>query len=141
MYILKYLLYVLEHKWNVFKVAVSKGMFIHAFTHDLSKLSGSEFLPYAKYFYKNKINHKHEFEMAWRHHYYNNPHHWQYWLSRDEKKEPAEIPYKYIKQMVVDWEAMSLKFGDTAKDYYLKNKNDIKLTNSTRIILENELEI
>jgi hypothetical protein len=43
--------------------------------------------------------------------------------------------------MVVDWEAMSLKFGDTAKEYYLNNKEKIKLTDKTRTILENELEI
>jgi hypothetical protein len=139
MYILKYLLYVLEHKWNVFKIAMGKGMFVHAFTHDLSKLTGSEFWAYAGYFYKDKEKYKHRFEMAWRHHYYNNPHHWNHWI--DPQGKPMEIPLKYIQQMVVDWEAMSLKFGDTAKEYYLNNKEKIKLTDKTRTILENELEI
>lgn len=139
MYKLKYLLYILEHKWNVFKVAVSKGMFIHALTHDLSKFSISEFLPYARYFYKDKIVYKSQFERAWKHHYKNNKHHWNYWL--DEYGNPKEMPLKYINQMVVDWEAMALKFGDTAQDYYLKNKENIKLTNNTREILENKLKL
>lgn len=46
-----YLLYVLEHKKNVFKVCWKRGMYLHAFTHDLSKFLPSEFFPYAERFY------------------------------------------------------------------------------------------
>ena len=139
MYILKYLLYVLEHKWNVFKVAMSKGMFFHAFTHDLSKFTKEEFIPYAKYFYKDKEKYENEFQIAWMHHYRNNFHHWQFWLNRDG--EPTEMPLKYINQMIVDWEAMSLKFGDSAREYYIKNKEDIKLAKNTRAVLESKLKV
>jgi hypothetical protein len=48
---LKYLLYVLEHKWNVGIECLKMGMPLHALTHDLSKFRPSEFIPYAKYFY------------------------------------------------------------------------------------------
>jgi hypothetical protein len=139
MYILDYLKYLIEHKKNVFKTAWKRGLYIHAFTHDLSKFSGSEFLPYAKYFYKDKEKYKHDFEMAWRHHYYKNHHHWQHWL--DEKGEPTNIPDKYLKQMIADWEGMSLKFGDNAKAYYLRKKDEIKLTTDTRFRLEKLLGI
>ena len=139
MYILDYFKYVIEHKKNVFKMAWKRGLYIHAFTHDLSKFGGSEFLPYAKYFYKDKDKYKHEFKMAWRHHYLNNPHHWQYWL--DKNRKPREIPNKYLKQMIVDWEGMALKFGDTSQNYYLLNYNKIKLTDGTRMELEFELRL
>lgn len=137
MYLLKYLFYVLEHKWNVFKISIRKGYYWHALTHDLSKFSGSEFWSYAGYFYKDKEKYKHRFEMAWRHHYFNNKHHCQHWLNI--KGEPMDIPDKYIEQMIIDWEAMGLKFGDTAKEYYLDNKEDILLSPRTRINLELKL--
>jgi hypothetical protein len=140
---LRYLLYVIEHKWNVFKVAVSKGMFIHAILHDMSKLSGGEFTQYANYFFKENPTEqdKQAFERAWRHHYFNNKHHWQYWTSRDEEDVPIDIPSKYIRQMVVDWTAMGIKFGDTAQEYYLDNYNEIELTEKTRYKLEWYLEL
>lgn len=53
---IKYLLYVLEHKKNVFKTCWNKGLYLHAFTHDLSKFRPSEFIPYARYFYDESIN-------------------------------------------------------------------------------------
>ncbi|MCF8002324.1 MAG: DUF5662 family protein [Halanaerobiales bacterium] len=137
MYLIKYLLYILEHKWNVFKVAIKKGHYLHALTHDISKFSGSEFWAYAAYFYKDKEKYKHQFEMAWRHHYFNNKHHWQHWIDREGK--PIEIPDQYIEQMIIDWEAMGLKFGGTAKKYYLNNKDKIKLAPKTRINLEIKL--
>jgi len=137
MYILDYFKYVIEHKKNVFKTAWKRGLYIHAFTHDLSKFSGSEFLPYAKYFYKDKEKYKYDFEMAWRHHYYNNPHHWQHWL--DENDKPTNIPHKHIEEMIADWEGMALKFGDSAQNYYLSNYKKIKLTDTTRMTVEFEL--
>ena len=139
MYILEYFKYVIEHKKNVFKTAWKRRLYIHAFTHDLSKFGGSEFLPYAKYFYKDKEKYKYDFEMAWRHHYFNNPHHWQYWF--DVNDEPITISDKYIQQMIADWEGMALKFGDSAKSYYLKNKDKIKLTHITRVKVEKILGV
>ena len=38
-----------------------------------------------------------------------------------ELEEPEDIPSKYIKQMVCDWEAMPIKFGGTPQEYYLEN--------------------
>lgn len=33
------------------KLAGKRGLYLHAFTHDLSKFLPSEFIPYAKWFY------------------------------------------------------------------------------------------
>lgn len=140
---LKYLVYVLEHKWNVFRVAVKRKMFLHALTHDLSKLSGSEFIPYANYFYKDDPTKedKLRFRMAWRHHYLNNPHHWQYWTTRTVENIPVDMPEKHVKEMLVDWDAMGLKFNDSAAEYYLDNKDKIIVTENTRKLIEKYLEM
>jgi hypothetical protein len=85
----KYFKYVLEHKKNVFiecmnmakeywnepyfkkqNRKIARELFVHAFTHDLSKFLPCEFIPYARYFHKkNKtLKTKDDFENAWEHH-------------------------------------------------------------------------
>jgi len=142
-----YLLYVLEHKKNVFIECWKEGLYFHAFTHDLSKFSIKEFFPYARWFYGKhgirckednlyKDENKMDFEKAWQHHKDHNKHHWDYWYERDLK-----MPTKYIKQMICDWQAMSRKFGGTAQAYYLKNYKNIKLDYNSRMELEHILGI
>ena len=149
----KYLLYVLEHKKNVFKACWKRKLYSHAIMHDMSKFSPNEFFAYAQYFYGNfgvknqcpakwtvpkccKV--KEDFDEAWKHHYTNNPHHWEYWLQTGVL-EP--IPEKYLRQMIADWEGMALKFGDTAQQYYLNHYKEIKLEYNTRVLLEYLLDI
>jgi hypothetical protein len=149
-----YFKYVLEHKKNVFKTCWQRKLYLHAFTHDLSKFSPKEFFAYADWFYgdlgiKNKCpakwadkNHckvKENFDKAWEHHYKNNPHHWEYWL--DQNGKPQFIPPLYREQMIADWEGMALKFGDTAQSYYLKNYKKINLEYGTRVLLELALDL
>lgn len=85
----------------------------------------------------NRKNFQNAHWTEWRHHYYNNPHHWQHWL--DENDKPTNIPHKHIEEMIVDWEGMALKFGDSAQNYYLSNYKKIKLTDTTRMTAEFEL--
>lgn len=150
--------YILEHKKNVFIECIKlskelKGknklnIIIHAFTHDLSKLSFKEFKPYTMKFFGGKhlsrqflelmsledkcisqeeVNEN--FNIAWEHHYKNNKHHWNYWIGQD-------MPYKYIIQMICDWKGMSRKFGDTAQEFYLKNYKKMDLSWRTRMDIE-----
>lgn len=154
----EYFKYVMEHKKNVFLVCrQQKGMFWHGVFHDLSKFHPKEFKAYANYFYgewgvkiekayPDKENYTNgqsclsrsylacyrAFDDAWMHHYTHNKHHWNYWIGRD-------MPEKYIRQMVCDWKAMSIKFGDTAQAFYIKNYNKMDLTWQTRINVEYEL--
>jgi len=156
----EYLKYILEHKKNVFVECWKEGMYTHAFSHDLSKFSLKEFRAYADYFhtglgvkYKPENSdftmqeiidaeirvhkrYKDEFKKAWQHHKDNNKHHWNYWY---ERKLP--MPYKYIKQMICDWKATGVKFGDTARDYYTNNYDKIKLDGKARRILNYELTV
>ena len=142
----EYLKYVLEHKKNVFIECWEEGLYIHAFTHDLSKFSPKEFFPYARWFYGEngvkckedniyKDENKMDFLNAWQHHKDKNKHHWNYWSERDLK-----MPKKYITQMICDWKAMSRKFGDTAQEFYLSKRDDIELHEESRVELEKQLK-
>ena len=148
-----YLKYVLEHKKNVFLECWSDGLYIHAFTHDMSKFSPCEFFSYANYFYgehgklfnggfvwefKEHEKAENEFNYGWLHHQRKNKHHWDYWV--DSKGNALQMPNKYIKQMICDWKAMSRKFGDTATDFYLNSKHKMILHSKTIEILESMLK-
>lgn len=86
--------------------------------HDLTKFSAEEFTQYRNKFFPvfqyNQI--QQDFNKAWEHHYTNNTHHW----------ESATTELDVI-HMVIDWVAMSYKFGGTAQSYYEANKHKIKL--------------
>lgn len=150
---IKYFFYVIEHKINVGIECCKVGLYWHAITHDLSKFRLSEFIPYAKYFYGGK-NNKEEFEVAWKLHYHRNKHHWDYWtyFGQDDdskyggpffcppiKQFPRPMPIKYVRQMLCDWMGMGRKFGDTAQEFYEKNKSKMILHSETIELIENEL--
>ncbi len=142
-----YLNYIENHIWNVQKAwnllkQKCKDMrFIHddwyfnsinnlIENHDLSKLSEFEFIQYRKRFFPTEkekeigIDVK-IFEKAWEHHKENNPHHWENW-TKQKFKNPYEWEIHCV-CMVCDWIGMSFEFGDSAQEYYEKNKNKIEL--------------
>lgn len=91
--------------------------------HDVSKLSEYEFVQYRKDFYQANNESKFDMAEAWEHHKKENPHHWETWSSMKWGNNPTwEV---HCVHMVLDWIAMGYKFGDTARDYYLKNKERI----------------
>lgn len=104
-----------DHCWHIIDQEVK--------SHDLSKLSAEEFTQYRQFFYPcdGEEKNKDLFKEAWEHHKENNIHHWQSWT----KKHPNEEVF--LVMMLVDWVAMGFEFGDTAKSYYEKNKDEIKL--------------
>ena len=92
-------------------------------THDMSKLSAEEFVPYRQKFYginKEKIV---GFKEACNHHIQHNPHHWENWTTKT-CYHPYE-PEIHLVHMICDWMAMGKTYNDTAKEYYEKNKNNI----------------
>ena len=135
---IKYFLYICEHKKNVFIECWKSGLYIHAFTHDLSKFLPSEFFYYADMFFSN-IHVKEDFEKAWLLHQHRNKHHWDYWVNSDGKA--IQMPVKYIIQMLCDWDGMGRKFGDTGKDFYIKNQHKMKLHNNTIVTINEIYEI
>jgi hypothetical protein len=94
--------------------------------HDLSKYSPEEFEPYRQYFYpcKGESSDHDAFDAAWKRHYENNPHHWEYWVGRPDGGLYQSLCYT---EMVLDWTAMGYRFGGTALEYYEKHKAEIQI--------------
>lgn len=132
---LKYLKYVLEHKWYVFLESCAMGIPIKGIFHDMSKLTKEEFIPYANYFYGDKEDKdEEEFEKAWQIHLKRNPHHPEHWVGKSES-----MPTPVAKEMVCDLRAMSRKFGGSAEQYYINNYFKWEMTCRTRVKIEQAL--
>lgn len=165
---LKYLSYVVRHKWFVLLECLKYGLVWQGLVHDFSKFRPSEWKPYVDYFHmtdeeKNEetmeafrlykiveaapFGHfaRERFHVAWLHHQKRNPHHWQYWvITMDTGKTFAlEMPDKYAKEMLCDWRGAgrALHGKDETKSWYLKNRDNMNLRMSTRQWVEKELGI
>ena len=94
--------------------------------HDESKLSAQEFTQYRNYFCpaENEEKDQEAFLSAWEHHKEHNEHHWQNWTVKHGTNMYADA---FLVMNIVDWVAMGFEFGDTASDYYEKNKDEIKM--------------
>jgi hypothetical protein len=146
-----YARYVLRHKWYVFKARDITGVSLwRALTHDLSKFTLAEWMPYARCFYDRCGNSQYEqtaeFDHAWNLHQKRNMHHWQAWvLIRDGLAEggPLEMPEKYVREMVADWigASMACTGKNVAKTWYLENKDNMQLHPMTRVLVEYILEV
>lgn len=117
--------------------------------HDKSKYSDEEYDAYGEYFYGDKkdVAHKDdiEFKYAWLHHQHNNPHHWQYWVLKEDDSrelEALEMPIEYVQEMICDWLSFSLKKGDLSEieKWYKDNKPKQILHENTRKLVEEYLE-
>jgi hypothetical protein len=162
---LKYLKYVLRHKYFVLIECLKYGLIWQGIIHDWTKFCPSEWQPYVEYFYGDK--NKKDFDIAWNHHQKRHPHHWQYWLLREDnpradftmwwfglqtKKEAVlyhffnilPMPDRYRKEMIADWRGTVIAQGKTREStgkWYLKNKENIFLHPDTEKWVEEELEI
>jgi len=94
--------------------------------HDLSKFSKEEFTQYRDTFFPVSDADKGncDFDLAWENHKEENHHH----------HENAEN-FLDIVHMVVDWTAMGYKFGDTAQQYYERNRDKISLADDHRVFM------
>lgn len=118
---IKYLRYVIRHKWFVFRAGLKLRVpVVSLILHDWTKFLPIEWTPYVDYFYGNypKLSEIHgdmrnqftrthevvkgEFDRAWNHHQKANMHHWQYWLltndqpSKDYKLVAADAMHDAI---------------------------------------------
>lgn len=161
---LKYLRYLIRHKWFVFVAGLRMGVPLwRLLVHDWSKFLPSEWIPYAQNFYwphEKKNNESLEafrlyglceaapfghfvsdrFQIAWNHHQKRQPHHWQYWLITMDSGEtfPLPMPEVFAREMVADW--MGAGRAITGKWevelWYTKNRDRIKLRDETRELVE-----
>ena len=91
--------------------------------HDESKLSRYEFVQYRQFFYPTSYEEKDKklMEQGWAYHLEHNRHHWQNWT----RFYPNTV--EFFIEYICDWMAMGYEFGDTAQEYYEKNKDKIFL--------------
>jgi hypothetical protein len=103
--------------------------------HDISKLSENEFEGYRQFFYpcKGEEPDKDLLNKAWLHHIHNNDHHWEHWVICGINDNAIEMPFECIFEMLLDWAAMSIKFDDSPRQFYEKNK-------STMLFHENSIK-
>ncbi len=85
-------------------------------SHDLSKFSANEFVQYRMNFFPidDKEKEKSNFLEAFEHHKEHNHHHWE-----------SSKTYVDFIHMLIDWQAMTYKFGGSIREFYEKNKNKI----------------
>lgn len=164
---LKYLKYVLRHKWFVFiacrqcKVGLWQSLI-----HDWHKFLPSEWIAYAENFYgshfkwsethgdaRNFLSYKDSkewwssrFDFAWNAHQKRGKHHWQYWIlindSSEPKQQALQMPRKYYTEMVADWwgAGRAITGHWDAFTWYQKNRHNIILHPETRVAVEAMLE-
>lgn len=151
----RYLVYVLRHKWFVLGWCIRYGIPWAGITHDLSKFSPAEWGPYVDKFYggpwpeENPPGIKYEigdlytqtwvdtrFDEAWNHHQKHNPHHWQYWILREDggTLKVLDIPHRYRLEMLADWRGagMAITGRDDTRGWYERNREKMILHPNTR---------
>lgn len=109
---LRYLSYVLRHKWFVLVAGLRVGAPLwRLLIHDWSKLTPSEWRPYVLSFYgpwgyaERPPEVVEAFDRAWLHHQHANPHHWQHWVLREDSGDTKvlRMPEHFVREMVADW--------------------------------------
>lgn len=158
---LKYLSYVLRHKWFVMLECWKRGLYWRGFVHDLTKFLPCEWNPYVDYFYGKKgddvtkgrtkdgvykpDNRPKAFDYAWLHHQKFNKHHWQYWILIKDQEEPLVLPMpdKYVIEMLCDWRGAGRAQGNVESDswietkmWYERNRTNMQLHPFTRDYVE-----
>lgn len=108
--------------------------------HDSSKYAKEEWTAYLDYFYPGSGKSQDEidlnFKYAWLHHQHCNPHHWQYWLLKEDesdKIEALDMPIEHVLCMLCDWH--SFRYVDNSKttqQWYDENKSKMILSDKTR---------
>lgn len=148
---LKYLSYVLRHKWFVFRAGLKTGAPLwRLIKHDASKFKHDEWVAYRDFFNSEKTPAvKQAFADAFRLHCKRNDHHWQHWqvinppFTIGGRNVESTGPFDYvlampddaIKEMVADWMGAGRAITgdwDDIFSWYDKTKNKQTMTASTR---------
>lgn len=147
----KYLSYVLRHKWFVFVAGLRTGAPIgRLIIHDWSKFTPTEWGPYVRQFFNPDGSRRQvrrpdggydpnaqsgDFRRAWLSHQ-RNRHHWQAWVSIGDggSLNALPMPMGFIREMVADW--MGAGRAITGRwevmEWYAKNRDLMLLHTNTR---------
>ena len=143
---LRYLWYVLRHKYYVFLWACKLGIGWRGLLHDLSKFRPCEWFPYARHFYGMDAKSDEaciSFLFAVHLHHKKNDHHHQWWVLPGDgplvktwkMSEPA------VRELLADWLGVADALGTDAWEWYLANGHRLMLHSDTRHIVETALHL
>lgn len=144
---IKYLRYVIRHKWFVGIACFRRGIYWQGIVHDWSKLLPCEWMPYVESFYGGHDPRpdwvKAAFDAAWLHHQHANPHHWQHWVLREDSGnvKVLEMPEKYRLEMLADWEGAGRAISGRRDwvPWFRDNQDKIQLHPNTLKAIEDEI--
>lgn len=153
---LKYLRYVVRHKWFVFCEAVKLGIPLLGLLHDMSKFLPDEWTPYVMYFYGTKREVRDKtgyykptdtgdaaFDFAWLLHQKRNRHHWQWWILPEDSggTKVLPMPDRYRREMLGDWigAGRAQGHGVDVHTWYAANGHKMVLHGETREWIEAQL--
>ena len=150
MHIWKHFSTITRHRHKVIAHCYKAGIFWQGLFHDLSKYSPTEFIPGAKNYLgdespNNKERDRFGYSRAWLHHQGRNKHHFEYWVDYDNnlnRKEPVEMPTRYLIEMFCDRVAASKIYnGKDYKDsdpytYFLRIKGKHRMHPNTEELLD-----
>lgn len=162
---LRYLGYILLHRWYVFIECIKLGVPLLGALHDLSKFLPDEWFPYHQWFYTDEKSKEwfriypkygvvelapfgefceNRFNIAWLKHIHRNKHHWQHWVLHfdDGGQTYIPMPDRYRREMLADWigagKAIYGKQADTVC-WYWEHREIILLHPETRRWIEGRL--
>ena len=83
------------------------------------------------------------FDRAWLAHIHRNAHHWQHHLLHEDegRTKVMAMPYQYRVEMVCDWigAGRAQGHGNDVLPWYMKHRKKMKLHETTRRLVEQEL--
>lgn len=148
---MRYFNYLVKHKWYVMVECFKEGLYWQGITHDLDKFQ-NDFLKSYSSFMSSKRFHRafpealhiktgsRKMNSVWLRHRKNSPHHWQYYCYG--RKEPRQMPYKYVKEMICDWKgAMKAQGTGNLKEWYLYSRDFMILHEHTRRLLDKLMKV
>lgn len=145
---IKYLWYVIRHKWFVLIAGLTTVPIWQLILHDWHKFLPDEWFAYARTFYAPDGAKQYEptaaFDIAWLKHQNRAPHHWQYWILLKDggEVECLPMPDRYWREMIADWKGAgrALDKPDYQK-WYARNRDKIQLHPDTRQKVDKALRV
>ena len=153
---LKYLKYVIIHKFFVMIECFRNGLYYRGLAHDMSKFRLSEWFPYVNFFYGETAKPRRDstgyykptdtgdkkFDFSWLLHQKRNDHHWQYWIlpEDDGGLKVLEMSNNAVLEMLCDWYGASVAQGNGKWDgvlkWYWANVHKMRLHSRTKKFVE-----
>ncbi|MHC1722481.1 MAG: DUF5662 family protein [Aminipila sp.] len=148
--------YIDEHRanvkqaWLTLKPKINHGTFwvadeeindleLNIERHDAIKYEDIEFKAYRNKYYPaegEKIDET-AFQYAWLHHQNHCPHHLEYWHLRQGNNVIAlDMPLIFVLECLLDWQAMGIKFANSALWYWNENKDHLIVSKNTYNLFE-----